>query len=165
MTVATGINVTQLKQDVIEPVLQLLPLPYSLAAVNLLAGTALVESNAGEYLKQLGGGPAVGIFQMEQATHDDCYNTFLNYISHSELKHAVISFLAAEPVLPMDQMAGNLFYAAAMCRIKYFRCPTPLPNATDALGLATYHKTWYNTAAGATQVSQSELLFQQAISA
>jgi hypothetical protein len=161
----SGLDVSQIKQNVIIPTLELLtPIPYSVAAVNLLAGTMLVESG-GIYIRQLVYGPAVGIFQMEKATHDDCYNTFLNYITNSELKRAVLSLLAAEPVLPMDQMAGNLFYAAAMCRVKYYRCPTALPDANDALGLANYHKTWYNTAAGATEVSQSELLFQQAISA
>jgi hypothetical protein len=160
-----GLNVSQIKQNVIIPTLELLtPILYSLDAVNLLAGTMLVESG-GVYIRQLGTGPAVGIFQMEKATHDDCYNTFLNYISQSELKRAVISLLAAEPVLPMDQLAGNLFYAAAMCRVKYYRCPQALPSATDALGLANYHKTWYNTAAGATVVSESQYLFQQAIEA
>jgi hypothetical protein len=89
----------------------------------------------------------------------------LNYVANSELKNAVVALLAAEPKSPMDQMAGNLFYAAAMCRVKYFRCPSVLPDGNDALGLANYHKNWYNTAAGKTEVSQSVLLFQQAISA
>jgi hypothetical protein len=31
--------------------------------------------------------------------------------------------------------------------------------------MANYHKNWYNTAGGATQVSQSKLLFQEAIDA
>lgn len=39
-------------------------------AVELLMLTAAVESNLGHYIKQVGGGPALGIFQCEPATLD-----------------------------------------------------------------------------------------------
>lgn len=38
---------------------------YSEEAENLLMGTAAQESALGEYIRQLGNGPALGIFQME----------------------------------------------------------------------------------------------------
>src|SRR5258708_26545125 len=31
------------------------------------------------FRSQLGGGPAVGLFQMEPTTHDDCWTNFLNF--------------------------------------------------------------------------------------
>ena len=43
-------------------------------AVNLLMGTAAQESHLGKYRKQIGGGPALGIFQMEPATFNDIVN-------------------------------------------------------------------------------------------
>jgi len=161
----TGINITQLKALVIRPVLAMLPPQWASAtAVNLLAGTVLVESS-GIYLTQLGGGPALGICQMEPITHNDCFATFLNYPDQAILKSAVLALLAPQPPSPLDQLPGNLFYAVAMARIKYIRAPDPLPNANDADGLADYHKTFYNSSLGATQVDASSLLFAQAIAA
>ena len=43
---------------------------YSRNAEELLMLTAACESNLGHYFKQLGGGPALGIFQVEPATYD-----------------------------------------------------------------------------------------------
>jgi len=43
---------------------------YSRDAEELLMLTAACESNLGHYFKQLGNGPALGIFQVEPATYD-----------------------------------------------------------------------------------------------
>lgn len=43
---------------------------YSDNAVELLMLTAAVESNLGHYIKQVGNGPALGIFQCEPNTYD-----------------------------------------------------------------------------------------------
>lgn len=43
---------------------------YSADAVELLMLTAATESNLGCYIKQVGGGPALGIFQCEPNTYD-----------------------------------------------------------------------------------------------
>jgi hypothetical protein len=47
--------------------------------VNQMLGTAAVESNFGYYQRQLGGGPALGIFQMETATRQDIVDNYLRY--------------------------------------------------------------------------------------
>ena len=47
---------------------------YSREAVDLLMVTAAQESHCGEYIQQIGGGPAMGIFQMESDTLADLYN-------------------------------------------------------------------------------------------
>ena len=62
----------QLDRDIIEPVLSRLH-AASPAARALLLGTAAQESAMGRYIRQLRGGPALGIFQMEPATHDDIW--------------------------------------------------------------------------------------------
>ena len=119
------------------------------AADNLLLGTAAQESRL-EYLHQLGGGPAVGVFQMEPATHDDIWTNFLAY--RGELAGAIKAIAArinrgAHP--PAEEMAWNLSYAAAMARAHYLRVPEPLPDAGDVEALAAYWKQHYNTPAGA----------------
>lgn len=45
----------------------------SSSAVNLLLGTAAQESAFGTYLRQIGGGPARGVFQMAPATAKDIW--------------------------------------------------------------------------------------------
>ena len=52
---------------------------YSPEAAELLLGTCAQESAYGKYRKQLGGGPALGIFQCEPATFNDIVDNFLNY--------------------------------------------------------------------------------------
>ena len=64
---------------VIEPVLKTLDL-YSEDAVNLVLGTACVESECGRWLHQLGTGPALGIYQMEPDTHDIFITIILSII-------------------------------------------------------------------------------------
>src|SRR4030042_333946 len=46
--------------------------------VNQIFGTALVESNL-KNVKQKGGGPALGYFQMEPATRKDIIANYINY--------------------------------------------------------------------------------------
>jgi hypothetical protein len=136
------LDIPQFRQYILQPALKEIGL-YSLAAEELLLGTALQESRL-TYLKQLGGGPAVGVFQMEPATHDDIYDNYLEY--NSRLKEQV-QYLAIES--SSQEMVGNLFYAAAMCRVHYYRVSEALPDAGDTVTQAAYWKEYYNTPLGA----------------
>ena len=71
------IDVKQFRANIIEPALTVLELD-SVAAQELLLGTAVQESRI-TYLRQLGNGPALGLFQMEPATHNDIWDNFLEY--------------------------------------------------------------------------------------
>lgn len=157
----SGLSLIQVKKLIIKPVLDAFPARYA-RPYNLLLGTLLVESG-GVYIKQLGGGPALGPFEMELATHNDCYNNFLRYPANAALLAVVKSTLGSGVFSGAAAMEGNFYYAAAMARVKYIRVDAPLPSETDAAALAAYHKDWYNTADGATDVSESEALFAQAI--
>jgi hypothetical protein len=160
-----GINIAQLKSLVIAPTLAKLgPVFSSPTAVNLLAGTCLVESG-GMYIQQLGAGGALGLWQMETETHNDCYTNFLNHQSNAAVRGIIASLTTSMAYLSASEMVGNLYYACAMARIKYYRASAPLPAANDALGLANYHKDVYNTCLGATVVAESVSLFEQAIAA
>lgn len=138
----------QLRQHVIRPTLQHLRL-WSEAAEALLLGTAAQESAGGRFLRQLSGGPAVGIYQMEPATHADIWRNFLAY--HGDLARQVreLRSTVSPHIDPAQEMVGNLYYATAMARAHYLRVPEPLPDAADLSGMAAYWKAHYNTALGA----------------
>lgn len=136
------LNVAQFRTEIVRPTLNAIGL-WSDAAETLVLGTAIQESRL-TYLRQLGG-PARGLYQMEPATHDDIWNSFLDY--RDDLAHRVSALIAPTPD-SVDQLETNLVYATAMCRVKYLRASEPLPAADDIDGLGAYWKTNYNTALG-----------------
>jgi hypothetical protein len=117
-----------------------------LAAEQLVLGTGIQESLL-VHRQQLGGGPALGLFQMERATHDDCWENFLKF--RTALADTVRQTLAAGQQPVADTMKVNDRYAAAMCRIRYRRVSDPLPAPNDLQAMANYWKQHYNTPLGA----------------
>ena len=126
-------------------------IPKSVAAEQLLMGTALQESGL-MYLRQIGGGPALGLFQMEPATHNDIWSSFLDY--RPKLQVLMGSFNSDVSALKTD-----LLYAACMARIHYWRRPEPLPAENDFPAQAAYWKDHYNTREGHGSVSQYLKIF------
>ena len=156
-----GIDLSQLKGLIVRPSLASLGLD-SPAAENLLTGTALAESGC-RFLHQIDG-PALGLWQMEPATHEDCWENFLRFPAQSRLATALHRMVAAD--LPSaDQLVTNLRYACAMARVRYYRSPHALPDADDAEALSAFHKTVYNTSAGAADAARNVPLFAAAIAA
>lgn len=143
------IDIKDLLLHVVRPVLHDLKL-HSEAAEQLVIGTALVESGLRKLDQYVGGndtvlGPAIGLWQMETATHDDIWENFLTY--RPELRNLLARWHFSS--MPRArQMAGNLYYAAAMCRLQYFRSRHPLPAAFDWPAMAAYWKLVYNTPLG-----------------
>jgi len=117
---------------------------WSRAAEDLLLGTALAESGGLRWLAQRGGGPALGFFQIEPATHDDVWRNYLAYRSELAAKTAALAAPSPDRTV---QLATNLRYAAAIARLIYRRVAAPLPITLAAR--AGYWKAHYNTAAGA----------------
>lgn len=154
-------NPTHLRELVIRPTLQHLQLGGA-AAEDLLLGTAAQESGLGASLKQLGKGPALGIYQTEPATHDDIWANFLRY--RGDLRDRVIALLAHVnlglplPVTSQDslahQLVWNVAYATAIARLVYLRDPAPLPAAGDVVAMAATWKRVYNTEGGAGTVDE-----------
>jgi hypothetical protein len=143
------IDPEQLLRYVIMPVLTGLDL-YSDAAARLLLGTACQESECGRWLRQFGNGPARGIFQMEPATHNDLWDNFLKY--KPDLEKRVYVWTSNKEPARAEEMTGNLYYAAAMCRVHYLRFPEPIPDNLPAQ--AAYWKKYYNTTAGKGKVEE-----------
>ena len=144
------IDVYQFRKYLLEPVLDQMEL-HSDAAVELLLGTAIQESNL-TFLRQLGDGPALGVFQMEPATHDDIWE---NYLLHRPELAARVARTTRYPGIGMAaDMVGNFWYATAMARIHYLRVPKALPEPGDVEGMAHYWKDYYNTLLGAGTVDE-----------
>lgn len=141
---STGINIGQLRKLVVRPVIKHLD-AWSLSAENLILGTIAQESHGSHYIQQLGGGPAVGMCQMEPATFRDIYQNYLKYRPELAAKVAELELPNWYEDHDADEMAGNNYYAVAMCRVHYLRVSEPLPEADDLHGLASYWKRFYNS--------------------
>ena len=116
------------------------------AAVELLLGTALVESQL-TFLRQGlertsdGRGTALGLYQIEPRTHQDCWHSYLAY------RPDLVRVIGEQQ--PDDALICDLVYATRIARIIYWRSRLPLPEAQDIEGLARIWKTVYNTSQGA----------------
>lgn len=110
--------------------------------VNLLVGTACVESNCGEYIKQING-PACGIFQIEPNTAKDIQENYIKY--KPDLKYLHDKFYLKSLTLE-ENLMYNLSYSILMCRLFYKRIKEPIPKTIS--GQAAYWKKYYNTHLG-----------------
>ena len=140
------------RTTIVRPALQVIGL-WSEAAEDLLLGTALQESGL-RFTHQLGGGPALGFWEMEPATHDDCWKNYLlarrslaNYVGSLSLPSWKWVSYGSWP--PAAQLETNHKYACAMARIRYLRSPMELPQKGDVAGYAHMWKIVYNTVHGA----------------
>ncbi len=147
-------NPGQLKK-LIEKALKLLGY-YKPEAVDLLMITAAQESHCGRYIKQLGDGPACGIFQMEPDTLDDIFHNYTAY--RPDLHDLVRSFLCYGDL--KLNLTGNLIFQIAIARVHYLRVPEPIPvkyagEYEYIQALAEYWKKHWNTAYGAGTVEDA----------
>lgn len=140
-----GIKCNELRYHVIRPTLNAIGL-WSLAAENLLLATCAHESLLGCFLKQRGG-PALGIYQIEPATHRDVWQNYLNY--RPALATKINTTTKDYVSYPNDnELITNLAYTTAIARAIYYRASAPLPLACDIAAQALYWKKHYNTADG-----------------
>jgi hypothetical protein len=131
---------------------------FSDDVVELLMGTAAIESKLGHFLQQIGGGPALGPFQVEPDTEVDNWNNYLRFKPvEARFVRSFMSARAAADVFDGDkvriplyhtpamkqELATNLPYNMLMARIKYLRAPKALPKATDHIGMGNYWELYY----------------------
>lgn len=117
-----------------------------IAAEQLVLGTGIQESLL-IHRQQGGGGPALGLFQMEPSTHDDIWDNYLKY--NKNLTGKVEKTLESGQTHSANLLKENDVYAAAMCRVHYLRVSFPLPAQDDVAAMANYWKEHYNTYLGA----------------
>ena len=147
-------NRDQLKELVIIPALMKLreynAKMYSKDAAELMVNIVAHESKGGEYIKQLGAGPALSIFQIEPATHRDVWENFINnrgVLKEVILGMASLNFYRDDESFD-EELIFNLRYAAAIARILLWRDKGALPSEHDLEGQADYWKRVYNTNEG-----------------
>lgn len=114
---------------------------YSEDAVELLMGTAAVETDFGFYLKQIPDGPGQGIFSIEPDTEDSIWNHHLKYRKPRASAVARVTGIA-EPT--PSALFRRFDYQIIMARLKYRTCPGALPDAGDIYDMAKYWNKFYN---------------------
>ena len=113
-------------------------------AVELLMGTCAQESHLGKYRKQIGGGPALGIYQMEPATFGDIVK---NYLSSKPVLREKIMEVSGVKEFNSKDLVQNDRLSTCMARVHYLRVKEGIPSSLD--GQARYWKKYYNTPLGA----------------
>lgn len=146
-------------REVVRPGLQMAGI-WSEAREQIVLGTGAVES-AYKYVQQIGGGPALGWFQCESATHRDMWQNWIP--ARADLKDRLR--ILCEGLERDGALIAHPMYAAAICGAHYLRDRRALPAAGDAQGMAAMHKVAYNTALGKTDPAESVIHFQRAIEA
>lgn len=152
-------HIFQLRDHIIRPATQAVDL-WSPASDVLLLGTCGIETKYGAYVRQING-PALGVFQMEPATHYDLWMRYLNSKNMANRILDVCGDIAAPNGIPDENiLTYNLYYATLMSRVFYLRIPERLPAENDALGMATYYKKYYNTSKGKTDLKKAVSVFK-----
>lgn len=136
----------QLKSEIILPVLHYLQLPDIEAATELLLMTAATETDMCQLIRQVGGGPALGVYQMEPVTARD----MLTYLDRKPDLKAKVLNLSLPGIGVIEQLPGNLYLATALARVRYLPAPAAMPDSQDFAGLARYYRVYYNRGGAAT---------------
>ncbi|WP_333609337.1 hypothetical protein [Arsukibacterium sp.] len=109
---------------------------YSPAVVELMAMIVAHESMHGRYRRQING-PALGLFQIEPPTHDDIWQ------NGPGIKRRAAQFGIKQDV---SQLEHSDEYSIFVARHHLMRDPNPIP--TDAIAMAEYCKSYWNTVKG-----------------
>ena len=122
---------------------------YSEGMHKLLLGTIAAESEYGKFNRQIGGGPARGIYQMESATANDIWNEYLAY--HPVLRSKVKKSLWKNVDLK-TQLRYNIEYQTLMAVIHYKRAEEKnnikIEDDASRWSCAFYYKKYWNSYKG-----------------
>lgn len=127
-----GLDASQFISGVIYPTLGDLSrvMPNPPVAQRLVVETLAHESDGFTYLHQFPMGPALGLCQMEEPTWDDLWDRFLDLPKYADLLSAVMSYCCHGELPAFADLVWNLRLNVAMCRLRYFSQPHPLPDDT-----------------------------------
>ena len=135
-------NKQQLTDLVIIPTLKEIPSGYSPEAVMAIQMIIAHESSGGEYLAQTNG-PALGIIQMEPATHDDVWRWGDSVIRNAKLLGFIPNDDEGFTFFPdATRLIWDLRYNVSMARQKLFMDDGALPNNPE--NMAVYLKKHWN---------------------
>jgi len=156
-----GLDQAQLRNLIVKPPLDFMGLG-GLSAENLIIGTGIIESRL-TYIKQTPG-PALSLWQIEPATYNDLRTR--SCLKYPKIVSKMLQFLKMD-MLPFkaDYLAGNLYAAVMIARMKYYFDRDPLPAADDFEAMALYYKRIYNTYKGATDIKVASAIFRSVVMA
>ena len=117
---------------------------YSFDAADLVYKTGMAETGY-RHLKQMGGGPAIGFWQIEPATLIDIMDNYVKYRPELEKGLKSLGFDRSDME---TRVMSNIALQAVFCRLKYKRDKYALPLIGDLLGQAKYWKRVYNSHLG-----------------
>jgi hypothetical protein len=129
-----------LSEYIIKPVLRDL-IMYSDSAAELLLFTAVIESNAGSYLKNINGG--YGIYLMDRQSYADIW---ANYIPNKQNLLTILTHQFDVTRMPDEnRLIHDLRFATAMCAIHYQKSPEIIPQFISKDQLWDFYKKYYNS--------------------
>ena len=112
---------------------------HSESAVELLAMICAHESLGGKHRRQVGGGPALGIFQIEPATHNSIWD------NSDSIKSRAMRLGIKEDV---NKLESDDRYSIFVARHYLAQDVNPLPKGLEAM--AAYCKSYWNRTGKAT---------------
>lgn len=117
---------------------------YSDEAMDLVMRTGAVESLYQNIEQQSENSPAVGFFQVEQATADDIWHNYLMFRKFSMLPlvEQISGYGYANGPWDRFQIMSSISLQVVLCRLKYRRVPHPIPKSLNAQ--AEYWLKYYN---------------------
>ncbi len=130
-----GICAEEMRRYVIAPCLEHLD-DWSLAAENLLLGTAAVESGLGDHLLNANH-PGLGIYRITPEKHTQIWDQYLAFCP--DLASKVRGLASQREFLnhPHAELTTNLSYATAIAWMIYKSSEKVLPCAEDLTALAS----------------------------
>jgi len=122
------------------------PFPDLERSVSILLGTCAQESGF-QYTQQIGGGPALGLLQVEGVTETSIWADYLAY--HADIADWFLTRCGRDA--PNDAARQfDMIYGILLARVLYYwRDPDPLPAVTDIDTQAKRWKQFYNSPQGA----------------
>lgn len=152
-----SINTKQLVEHIIKPSLKGLGFDAhgdkSRNSLALILYTCSQESNIGEWIKQRGKGPANGIMQVEDDTHNDFFYNWLIYRQDTidKINNVCGTNITKDKMPEHDLLIFNLRYSVCVARCQYRRAPEAIPAWNDLDAMWDLYKLRYNSFYGAAK--------------
>lgn len=137
----------QLSEFIIKPTLKKIPKGFTEESVMAIEMIIAHESFKGKYIKQIGGGPALGLIQMEPETHNDTWKHG-DSIWDNALKVGIVNnYDHQNKIHPTpDRLIYDLSYNVFMARQRLFMKKGALPSSPGYMSM--YLKENWNTVFG-----------------
>lgn len=152
-------NITQFRRDIIIPTLAPLQI-RSESMAELLVFTCAVESAGGTYVRQINGGEALGIYQIEPASYSDVWNNYI--LRKPDIVNLLALHFGITRIPEPSSLITDLRLATFMCAY-YYQHKKCMPLDKEVETLWGLYKEFYNTSKGKAQKETSIKAYQKFI--